>query len=259
EAPVRPAPTPAPAPAVGSGSAAHGPAGGRTYHHGEYAHEYHRRSRPRVSVNVHIGPTYVAPAPAYVPVTYGYAYGRRHVAYHPYWHCPPPVYAYYGAPVYYAPAPVYVAPVYYAPVYPVYPVYASPAYPASSIAFGFSSFGGSTFTSFGFAWSSSRYVAACGWAPRPVYTIYTPVVETYYRSVWVPGYYSTYEERVWIPGRYVERVRTPTVEFCRDPLGNAYEVVVEAGAVDYVWEPGRYAYETRRVWNPGHWETVAVF
>jgi hypothetical protein len=133
------------------------------------------------------------------------------------------------------------------------------SYSTSSFAFGFSSFGGGSFSSFSFAASSARYTAAYGWCPRPVYSVYVPVVETYYRSVWVPGYYTTVEERVWIPGRYVEQVRTPVVETMYDPLGNAYEVVVAPGSVDWVWQPGAYAYESRRVWTSGRWETVAVF
>jgi hypothetical protein len=219
-----------------------------------YHHEYRPRRTTSVSIHVHTGPTYYAPPPVYVAPTYGYAYAHHHVAYHPYWHCSPVVYrSYYGPPV-------YVAPI-YAPVYaPVYPVVVEPAtYSTSSFAFGFSSFGGGSVTSFGFAYSSRRYTAAYGWCPTPVYTIYTPVVVPHYRSVWIPGRYVEVVERVWVPGRYVDRIRPPVVEAVYDPLGNEYEVVVVAGAVECVYEPGAYVYETRRIWRSGYYETVAVF
>jgi hypothetical protein len=231
------------------------PEGGRTYVGDAYRHEYHRRRRSSVHIDIHIGggrPHY-AYAPVYVAPAYGYAYGHGPVVCHPYWHCPPTVY--YGAPVHHAP-------VYYAPVYavPAYPVVVEPVtYSTTSFAFGFSSFGGGSFTSFNLGYSSRRFAAAYGWCPTPVYTIYTPVVEPYYRSVWQPGYYAAYDERVWIAGRYVERVQTPVVAAVFDPLGNSYDVVVEAGSVDLVWEPGRYVVESRRVWHPGRFETVAVF
>ncbi len=245
-------------PAGGAAVPAPAVQGGTNYVGDQYRNEYRPRRSTNVFINVNTGPTYYAPAPVYVAPAYGYAYGGHPVHYHPYWHCPRPVYAYHYAPVYYA--PVYYAPVYYSPIYrPVYPVYVEPVtYATTSFAFGFSSFGGGSFTSFSFAHSSARYGAAYGWCPRPAY-IYTPVVETYYRSVWIPGYYTTVEERVWIPGRYVERVRTPVVETMYDPFGNSYEIVVEAGSVDYVWESGHYAYESRRAWTAGRWDSVAVF
>jgi hypothetical protein len=226
----------------------HPPEGGRLYRHGDYHHEYQSRSSWSLGIGVSDGGTSFA---------FGYSSGGgcypgySPCAYNPYWH--PTCYS----PVIYQPCyPVY--PVYYAPVYQ--PVWVDPyAYNSSSFAFGYSSFGGSALSSFSFAYSSSNWGVGFGWASAPAYTIYTPVYDPYFRSVWVPGYYQIVDERAWVPGRYEEVVSTPVVETIVDPLGNTYDTVTSPGSVDYLWREGYWTVESRRLWVPGHFEYVAVF
>jgi hypothetical protein len=223
------------------------PEGGREYRHGHYRHEYAHKSHSSWSFGIGIsdGSTSLA---------FGYSNG-----YAPYHHNP-----YWGSAAWYTPG--YYRPYYGVPVYPVYaPVYYQPvlvdpyAYNSSSFAFGYSSFGGCALSSFGFAYSSSSWGIGFGWNSAPAYSIYTPVYDPYFRSVWMPGYYQIASERAWVPGRYEEVVSTPVVETVLDPLGNTYDAVTQPGSVDYVWREGYWTIEDRRIWVPGHFEYVSAF
>jgi hypothetical protein len=234
------------------------PQGGKVYRGRDYHHEYSHHRHSSFAFGLAINDGHSSFAFGYSNYGHGSSfalglgYGYNHHC-HPYWHSP----AWY-APVCYTPCYAVAYPVYYTPVYA--PVIVDPyAYNCSSFAFGYSSFGGSAFSSFNVAYSSSHWGIGFGWTSAPCYSVWTPAYDPYVRAVWVDGYYELVGERVWVPGRYEEQITTPVTEVVVDPLGNSYEAVIQAGAVDYVWHDGYWTVEERRIWHPGHFEYVSTW
>lgn len=61
--------------------------------------------------------------------------------------------------------------------------------------------------------------------------------DTVKSKVWVPGY----QRKVWIPARY---------ETWIDACGTPRRRLVRAGHFEWIWEPGHYTVQSRRVWVP---------
>lgn len=83
------------------------------------------------------------------------------------------------------------------------------------------------------------YSTRGGYGARSPYGGY-PVAgryDTVKTKVWIPGY----QRKVWVPARY---------ETWIDACGTQRRRLVRPGHFEWIWEPGHYTTQSRRVWVP---------
>jgi hypothetical protein len=74
------------------------------------------------------------------------------------------------------------------------------------------------------------------------------------QKVWVPGAWSLHKQQVWLPGATQKIWHAPAFETRFDLCGKSFQVQLSPGYYETVHAPGRWTWQSQRVWSPAHWE-----